>query len=41
MHQEIEIDLTDADLTRIKTPFHWSIYDDEPIVFFLDDIRIE
>ena len=35
------IDLTGADLTRIKTGFHWSASATSPIEFFLDDIRYE
>ena len=36
------IDLTDKDLSRVKTPFAWGAYDDKSAIqFYLDDIRIE
>jgi hypothetical protein len=36
------IDLTDKDLSRVKTPFTWGAYDDKSTIqFYLDDIRIE
>lgn len=40
--QEITIDLTDKDLTRIKTGFVWTLPGQgAPVVFYLDDIRFE
>lgn len=40
--KQYEIDLDGKDLTRIKTPFHWSSYHGSKVVeFFVDDIRIE
>jgi len=36
------IDLTDKDLTRIKTPFYWVLAGQgQPVTFYLDDIRYE
>ena len=36
------IDLKDRDLTRIKTPFVWSMAGrGRPVTFYLDDIRFE
>ena len=35
------IDLRGKDLSRIKTPFHWSCYDaNKDIVFYLDEVQI-
>ena len=36
------IDLDDEDLTRIKTPFYWTLAGrGRPVTFYLDDIRFE
>ena len=37
-----EIDLKDEDLTRVKTPFVWTMGGrGKPVTFYLDDIRFE
>ena len=40
--QEYEIDLTGADLTRIKSGFYWSFAGQgEPLTFYVDQVRFE
>ena len=40
--KQYTLDLKDADLTRVKTPFVWSLGGrGKPVTFYLDDIRFE
>jgi len=42
MKKKYTIDLDDEDLTRIKTPFVWTLAGrGRPLTFYLDDIQFE